>query len=145
MVSLQQHLLQKPSPYEMKPQDVKIRLASDVKVLSTIMEVQYDDKGNPIKMTKEMYQKVRAGLPAQIGDLRVGQYVQVVLAKPQQPKATKQTAAKNNKGGKTTANVADILGGSSEEEGGGGVGETLVDPRIPEALLVVIISGDSKQ
>lgn len=129
--ALRQRPPQPPRPpqlVEMKEvtRDIELRLSKNVIVRRSTPELEYDEKGFPIKLTPELLKKKRGpegypGFPAYLSSLGKEQLVQVYLAVPTGKK--KQGAV----------NIADIVSGKAPAP------DELSDANLPEAAMIVIL------
>ncbi|HEY9870430.1 MAG TPA: hypothetical protein V6D08_14795 [Candidatus Obscuribacterales bacterium] len=134
LLEYQKALAQPPQLYrvETTEHDFTVRPAKELIVRVNIPDPQYDSKGNLIPLTKEKLKELQGpegypGFPAQMSDLAQGSDVYVYLARP------KNTGKQPDKKAPT---VEDLLRGTGNNEK---QVDDLVDPRIPEAVMVMIV------
>lgn len=130
----QAKLRQRPPGYEIKEQDTTVYVAEDMRIRRWVPEVQYDDKGNVVKMTPEVLKKLKGdepklpGYPVEITSLRQNQPVKVYLARPTAPDATKKDKKKEKGIG------IDIFGKEDKKA----VGEA----KGPKAVMILITGSE---
>jgi hypothetical protein len=72
------------------PKNVDLKAAEDAKVRIMFLKAEYDDAGAVKKFTKKDYEERKdktglPGYPADLGDIKSGQYIDIYLAKPPPP------------------------------------------------------------
>lgn len=112
--------------------DVEIRTGAKLIVRTATPDLQYDEKGNIVRLTPKKLKKLAGpegypGFPATLSDVSSNSTVRVYLARRKNPKSKK----------KKSPNIADILGTTANSKGGDQ--EPAVDPNIPEALMIVVM------
>jgi len=137
-----------PVQYEIKDmtKDVVVKQAKTMKIRLAVPELQYDDKGNLVKLDATKLKELQGpegypGYPAEIAALQTNQYVHVFMVKP---------AAKGPKGSKEDPkkgpDISDIIGGGVKD-GDNKQAPTIVDEdwNGPRVILVVIRNDLFKQ
>jgi hypothetical protein len=116
--------------YRQQPKDVPLRAGDKIRVRNLMPPLEYDDKGNIKKYTKQELKELKGtenlpGYNAEYDALRAGQYVTVYLAKGQ---ANPAKGAKGAKGGEKVGGLKlddDAALGASER---------------PEVVMIVIMA-----